>query len=239
MKKVAHLRRVADEVVQLDHVEHCRGRRAGERVAPERRAVIAGFEDVRSRIGQARADGQPAAQSLGERHHVRRRPRVLMCEPPAGAAEPCLYLVEDEQQVLFVAPFAHALQVAGRRWDDADLAHHGLEHHCDRFARGRRLDRAEVVVRHVDETAGQRLERIRVLVLPPGRHRGKGSSVKRARRADDLESAFAIPRAPFPRELDRGFIRLSAGVAEEDSRWKRQLDEAASQLDLGLGEVEV
>ena len=182
--------------------------------------MVARFEDVRPGVGKARADGYAAAQALGQGHHVRRDAVVLVREPAAGPAETGLNLVEDQQDVLRVAPLAHAPQVARRRRDDADLPHYGLEHHSDCLAGGCGLDGVEVVISHMHESAGQRPERIGVFLLAAGGHRRQRASVKGAGGGDDLERTVAVPGTPLPRDLDRSLIGLGAGVAEEDPRRK-------------------
>ena len=52
---------------------------------------------------------------------------VLEREPAAGAAEAGHDLVEDEDDAVLVAQRADALEVAGRRDEDAGGAGHGLE----------------------------------------------------------------------------------------------------------------
>ena len=54
---------------------------------------------------------------------------MLETEPPAGAAEPGLHLVDDEQRLALVAQPAHAVEVLGRRGLHAALALHRLEQH--------------------------------------------------------------------------------------------------------------
>ena len=157
---LTHLRGVTNETVAFDHVQHRQCSGAGQRVAAEGRPMVARFEDVCPGIRKARADGHSAAQSLGQGHDVGRDAGVLVREPPAGATESGLDLVEDQEQVVAVAPLADALQVSGGRGDDADLAHHRFEHHRDRLVGGRGLDRGRVVEGDVDESVRQRLERV-------------------------------------------------------------------------------
>src|SRR5258708_6084840 len=198
-----------------------------------------GFENVSARCCKTGADGHSAAETFGKSQQGGRDAVMLVREPPAGAAESGLHLVEDQQQVVRVAPLADSGKVARRRRDDADLAHHGLEHHADRVLVGRRLDRVEVVVRHMHETFRQRCKRIRVLVLPAGGDGRESSSMKRTGGRDDLEGPVAIALPPLAGELDRRLVGFSARVTEEDARGERQLDEALRKLDLRLRVVEV
>ena len=98
--------------------------------------MVAGLENVGLRSCQAGTDGNPTAEALGQRHDVGRDAVVLVCEPAPGPAEPCLDLVEDQQEVLLVTPATDAFQVAASCGDDPDLAHDRLEHHRHRLVGG-------------------------------------------------------------------------------------------------------
>ena len=91
----------------------------------------------------------------------------------------------------------------------------------------------------MDEAVQQRPERVGVFVLPARGDRRKRSAVKRPGGGDDLERATSVPGTPLARQLDRRLVGFGAGVAEEDARGKRQLDEPPRQLDLRLCEVQV
>jgi hypothetical protein len=68
-------------------------------------------------LGQHRADRHvPAAQGLGHGHDVRHDLLVLVGEELAGAAEPALHLVADEQRAVLV-------QQRGRRGQEAVRRH--------------------------------------------------------------------------------------------------------------------
>src|SRR5262249_2999220 len=91
-----------------------------ERVAADRRAVRARSEDVHHLA--ARDEGghrqHAAAQRLAQDDAVRTDAFVLIGEPGAGAAEPGLDLVEDEQHAVRIADPAQAGDEARGRHDD-------------------------------------------------------------------------------------------------------------------------
>src|SRR5205823_8398659 len=66
MEQLAHLCRVANQAIALDDFEDRGGHRAGERVAAERRAVVAGLEDVGPGVGEARADRDAGPEPFGQ-----------------------------------------------------------------------------------------------------------------------------------------------------------------------------
>ena len=106
---------VLEQVVFLDRVEHRQGGGAGDRVTAEGGAVVAGDERAaRLAEADAGADRQPAAEALGEGHHIGGDALGLVREPGAGAADAGLDLVEHEQRARLVAGAAGGGQVAGR-----------------------------------------------------------------------------------------------------------------------------
>ena len=153
----AHARGVLDQAVALDDAQRRQARRHREAIAPVRRLVHVGalersdglLVDLAAR--DHRGDRHvAAAERLADEHEVRLEPPVLEREPPAGAPEPGLDLVDDEQRAVAPAQLLRGLQIArGRerhhaaldRLDDeggdilrAQLAPPG--------ARGRRTERA-------------------------------------------------------------------------------------------------
>ena len=96
-------------VVGLHLVEHRAGRGGGERLAAEGRGVVAGLErGGHLGPGPAGADGHAVAEGLGHRDDVGHDAEVLEAEPPPGAAEAGLHLVDHEQDAPLVAQPAHA-----------------------------------------------------------------------------------------------------------------------------------
>ena len=169
---LAGLRDALDQALGVDDVEHRVRRRARERVAAERRRVrhraARLHREARRRLLAARdrADRDAAAEALRERHHVGRDVVVLVAEPPAGAADAGLHLVEDQDRAGVVAQPAQPGEVARRRDDDAAL---GLDRLDDDRARGARLEHArrgfEIAVRDELDRADERAEALAVLRL--------------------------------------------------------------------------
>ena len=147
--------------------------------------MVARLEDVGARCGEHRADRNAATERLGDGHHVGHRLLVLMRPPPPGPSHPRLDLVEDEQDVALVAEPPDLGEPAGLERDDAALALDRLEHDGARRGVDRRLERADVVVRHVHEPFRERLERLAIARVRRGGERAQRASVERALRADD------------------------------------------------------
>jgi len=119
---VAHLRGVVDEFVFFDHVDHGQRRGTTEGVAAEGDAVAklpAHFlaEAVRY-LRRGDCSGQwdiAAGEAFADCHDIRRDVEMLAAEPTAGLAEAGLDFVEDEDDAVCVAQFAHSLHIPVRR----------------------------------------------------------------------------------------------------------------------------
>ena len=58
-------------------------------------------------------------------------PSVLFGEEFAGSAEPCLDFIEDEQDIVAIADFAHFFQVTGGRDNNTSFALNRFHQKCD------------------------------------------------------------------------------------------------------------
>ena len=115
------------QALVLHHVDVGDGGGAGDRVAAEGGEVLAGAQAVGDlRAGDGGAEREAVGDPLGQHHDVRLDAEVLDGEHLAGAAEAGLHLVGDEEDAVAVEDFLDALEVAGRRHQDAALAHHRL-----------------------------------------------------------------------------------------------------------------
>ncbi len=120
--------RPLDEMLLVDHVEHCVRGCDRDRVADVRaadRAVAGRVHDLgpadHARERVAGRDG------LGDRHQVRLDPELLDREHRPGTAEAGLHLVDDQHDPVLGGDLAHALDELLRRRDEAALALHRLE----------------------------------------------------------------------------------------------------------------
>ncbi len=184
--------------------------------------------DLRRR--QHRADREAAAQPLGARQDVRDDAFLHVREQRAGAAHAALDLVEDQQRVVLVAEPARRGQEFRRARNHAAFALHRLEDHgadvVAAFLGERRFEAGDVVVADVGESRGTRAESVGVLGLAA---RGDGEerpAVEGVERRDDAKflRAEMIVRVAA-RELERRFVRLGAGVAEEHALRERRIDQ--------------
>ena len=115
-------RGVLDQPVALDDPQRRQARRHRQPVAAERRLVHVGALERSHRplvdlpARDHRGDRHvAAAERLADEHEVRLEPPVLEREPLAGASEPGLDLVDDEQRAVAPAQRLRALQIARRR----------------------------------------------------------------------------------------------------------------------------
>ncbi len=122
--------------------------------------------------------GRPAAETLGQRHHVGRDAVVLVREKRSGAAHSGLHLVEDQQRTVPGGDLAGGRQVAVGWHDDAALPHDRLEEHRGGVVTDRRGQRVDVAVRHVGDVTGQRRERRLLARLAGQRQRAHRPAVE-------------------------------------------------------------
>jgi len=235
-------RRHAGEEGGVAHApQHDLRRPADDRPAGESAAVIAGGERAGHAIGeQRRADGQPAAQSLCQGHHVRLHPKMLVRPELASAPHPALNLVEDQQRAVPVAQRAQRRQELRRGGVNTPLALHRL----DKDGAGPRADQllgGGAVVEGGEAHAGQQGAEGSLVFLAGGEgQRARRPPVKAAGESDQIGLAGAERLAgALTRELDRRFHRLGAGVAEVHLVGEGALAEHLGQVRVRGGVVEV
>ena len=184
-----------------------------EAVAPVRRLMHVGalershglLEDLAAR--DHRGDRHvAAAERLADEHEVRLEPPVLEREPPAGASEPGLDLVDDEQRAVAPAQLLRALQVALRRerhlrpWIGSTMKA------ATSFARSCASRRVEVAERDALAAGQQRPEALLEELVADQRERPERDAVEAAV-AGDQPRAGPWPRArtssPSPRPRRR------------------------------------
>ncbi len=179
------------------------------------RAVIARLEHGgHLRARPARADREPVAHRLGHRDDVGQHAEVLEAEPPPGAGEAGLHLVDDHQHAALVAERPDALEVVGGRRVHAALALHRFDHHRrDRRDRSPRRARRGRRTRTWRNPSGIGWNGSCLVGLAGRGERGERAAVEAAeRRHDDVAPAAA----ELAGELERRLVGLGARVAEED-----------------------
>ena len=212
----------------LDGAQHGERRGAGDRAAAEGRAVVALGERARGpAVRDDRADRQPAAERLGERHDVGDDAGRgdAAGEPGADPADAALHLVEVEQRAVLVAGLAGGLEEAGRRDDDPGLAHDRLEDDGGGAVGHGGAQGGGVAVGDERDRTGQGLER-RAL-------RGLAGDGERAHRAAVERALAGDPAATGPqpaRQLQRRLVRLGAGVGEQHPAVRSGADERLEPL---------
>ena len=222
----------------VDDPERGDGRRGGERVAAERRAVVADQEDRGGLADEHRADRDAAAEPLGQRRDIRSDRRLLEGEERAGAPDPGLDLVEDQERAGRI----------GQRLGQPQGTHRSSGWMPDSPWIGSSRIAA---VRSVTAARSASTSLIGTWRKPSGRG-ANGSwyfgwpvaasepSVrpwKEPVERDDLERSTLLPGTPG--ELDGGLVGLRAGVGEEDAVERRAVDQRLGQLQLRQRVVQV
>ena len=189
----------------------------GERIAAKGRAVAAGREHVHHRpVRQERADRQQAAaQRLAQNQPIGPDALVFKRKPAAGAAQPGLHFVQDQQHVLPRAPVAQLGKKTGRRQHNAGLALNRLDQHGAAVGRGGGAHAGHVAKIKKLEARGKRAKTGAVIGLAGGADDGGGAAMKIAARHQNIGLPVRHTLdtvAPAARRLDRGFHRFGTGV---------------------------
>ena len=180
---------------------------------------------------QADADGQSAAESLGSGHQVGLHAVVLVRKQLAGSADARLHLVDDQQDVVFLAEGGNRLHILLVEDVHAALALHDLQHNGAGFFVDIVFEVVEVVGLGVFKALCKGKEVVVKNLLSCRGERGDGSAVEGVLEGDDLVVIGSVfVKAVFARDFNGAFVRLGAAVAEAYLGKSRQ----AAQL---FGEV--
>ena len=134
------------EQLLVDSLDDGARSRADDRVAAERRRVVAGLEADRSVVGcEQRADRQAVREPFRQRDEVWADAELLEGEEGAGAADPGLNLVEAEQRAVLGGELRRGAEETGSRGQHAALALDRLEQDQPGVRADRRLERGDVV----------------------------------------------------------------------------------------------
>ena len=206
------------EAFRFDDVEGGERRRAGQRVAAKGRAVAARLEQRGGfATGYRGTDRHTAAETLGERHHIRHHTVMLEGEHLAGTRHAGLYFIEHQQPAMGVADFTQPLQVSVAANADAAFALHQLRQYGNDVAVGigDTAHGLKIVERHSDESGHQRLEAGLNLAAAGGGQRCHGAAVERFFEHHHCGILDALLVAVVARQLDRRFVGFRAGIAEK------------------------
>ena len=177
-----------------DLLEHRKTRRAHQRIAVERAALVAVLEAGGLFGREQRRQRHAAADALAERHDVGLDAGMLVVEELSGAAHAGLDLVDDQQQAVRLGQRAQLLQELIGRGPHAGFALDRLQHHRDGVVVDQLLRPRRVVQLRLREAGDLRLEQRLERLLARGRHRRERAAVEAAFEGDDLERAVLVQR---------------------------------------------
>lgn len=219
------------------HRDHLQGDRAGQRVAAEGGAVLAGPEHPEHvPVGDDGRDrDHAAAQRLAEDVDVRHDLLVLARERLPGPAQPRLDLVRHEQDVPLARELPYAPQVPGGRHQHPRLALDRLQQHGHGVRRDGRGQRGEVPVR--DDLEARRVRPVVVagLVVRREAHDRRRPAVEVAGRDHDL--GLSVRDAlDLVTPLARGLHRRLHGLRTRVHRQHHLLAAQRGELGAEVGE---
>ena len=232
---VAHGGGVFGELVVYDVLGGGVSGGAGQGVAAEGGAVVARLEGAGVVFRHEGADGDAAAQSLGEGHDVGFYAELLVSEEGAEPAEAGLHFVEYEEEAFLVAEFADVFEVSVGGDVDATFGLDGFEHDGYGVVGDGAFEFFDVAEGYVLVSGRDGLEEFLVVGLSGGGDVGHGATVEGVEGGDYLEGAVAVPGAVAAGELHRAFVGLGAAVAEEHFVEGGVLHQYLGQLKLGYG----
>ncbi len=173
--------------------------------------ALAGF-----RRRQTCADRKSAAETLGERHHVRRDAGALVRKKFAAASDASLHFVERQQQAVLIANLAQLPQKFVRHNPHAAFTHDRLDQDASGLRPDGALDRVEVAVGHLVEAIDRGTETVEIFLVAGRGQRREGAAVESAfKRNNPVFLRVSADRVVLAHDLEGGLDRFGAGVAEE------------------------
>jgi hypothetical protein len=209
---VADPHRIRDETLPLDHGDVRQRRRAGHRTAPESAAQVAdadGTSDLRG--GDNRSDRQPGCEALGKGEQIGSHPERLRSAERAAASNPALDLVENECGAAIGADPARGAEKLGRAVASAGEALHRLHDYGRHGLVHRRIERGNIVERHLAREWNPTAPR-GLLVLRPV---GAGESGRGAAMPSSPHRHHCLPAGMPARKVERVLIGFGAGVTQK------------------------
>ena len=209
---------VVKEARRRDLVEYHLGDSHGQRVAGKGGAVRSrghGIADLGA--GNHRTDREAAAKPLRHGDDVGPDAGCLVGEERSGTTDARLHLVGNHKHAELIGGLPDAAKILVMRVTGAALALDRLDHYCSDMVAKRVAKRVEIAERDMFEAGGHRSE-----ACPVGRLVGRRQHPQRApmEGSGGAENRHAVRLAAFmrgaARDLDRGFIRFGAGIAEID-----------------------
>ena len=226
---------IAEDVVLQQVAGAGGGGGGGEGVAAEGAAVVAVSQRHGRFLGEEGADGDAEAQALGEDHHIRLGAVFLVAEQAAQPPHPRLHFVQDEQDVVAVAPVTEADEVVVVGDVDAAFALDGFHHHGDGVVGGGVHHGFHIVEVHIGEAFGDGFKKLVVVGLAGGGNGVHRAPVEGVEGGDDFVGAVFVQLAVAPRHLERPLHRLGAAVAKENPVHTGVFNQHLGDVQLGEG----
>ncbi len=215
---VAHARGAIRQPVALQGLEHGLDDPTRQRAAAERGCMGPRPQDPRRyTLGQAGADRETVAQSLGEGNDIGPDGAGLKGAEAPGTAHAGLYLIEHEQPAVAVTECAQPVEIVPGGDVDSALALDRLHQDGGDIGAigGRGLHRLRIVVGDPDESLHQGLE---ARLYPPvsgGAQGRQGAAVEARFHDQDGRLLDILVVAVQTGDLDGRFVGLRTRVTEE------------------------
>ena len=221
-EQLAHAPGVGHQLAPLQLGHHGEAGAAGKGIAPEGAGVFPGPQHIGPAVHRQGPNWNAAAQALGQGEGIGLHAQVLVAPEAAAAADPHLHLIEDQQDVAFIAELADPGKKGRIARIDAPFPLQGFQQHgrhpgtiglalLEQGFKGGR-----VVVGEEAKPLHHGLEPLVILGLARGADGRQGAAVEAGLGREDhrpLDAAAGV--AVFAGQLDRRLVGLSPRIAEK------------------------
>ena len=179
--------------------------------------MVARLEDIFGLFPEENcADGQAVAEPFGGADDIRLHPEGLIAVEEAGAPVAGLHLVNQQQDIPFLAEGGDLFHKFGFERDDPALSLNHFNHNSGGVPADLCKQILKVVCLGIAEAGGKGIEKPVHRRLSGGGQGRDGAPVKGVDQGDDLAALGAVLfLGVLPRGFDHALIGLGAGVREE------------------------
>src|SRR5436190_6477740 len=232
--------------VATDNLKNFEPDRTSQRCAPERAAVRPGREQIAVRCASPeRAHGKTASDGLRPRNAVRLEilctgrafEQTLITGETTCSKIAALHLIDEQQEIFFVAEFAQTEEILRTNGLNSTLALDTLDQYRGGRGRNRASNGLEIVETNMSETRNRGAEAFLYFLLTGRSDAGKCPPMKRVQSCDNFKSTLVV--AEFSRQFVESFVRFRAAVRKEDFAWSGEVDEFLRQAALRFGVIQI
>jgi len=223
-------------ILLIEDVENCQGSSTSQGGASKGGTMGTRGKQIRRLFaGPDRTDRKPASETFCHTDGIWPDAAVLEGKETAGSTDPALDLVQDHEEVVFIAKTSDSDQEFGMTRQDAALALDGLQKNGRCIRIDETFKARKVVELAKRKTTEERAEAFLDFLLRCGTHSPKCPTVESALGANHSKARSFFTRFPptvKAGQLEQGFIGFGATVTEKDPARTGFLGKALGELTL-------